>query len=103
MSKILDLTQKDLSLTIGFSEAKASRLFKNIAYIEPYSKEWDLAILFLRLYRSLDYLFGGHESQCRLWINSYNKDLRGIPKELIKKVEGLVEVTQYLDGFKSLA
>lgn len=101
--KILGLNQKDLSLIIGFSESKASRLFKNLAYIEPSTKEWDLAILFLRMYRSLDSLFGGHKSQCRLWINSNNTYLHGKPRELMKKVEGLVEVTQYLDAYRGLA
>lgn len=100
---LLGLTQKELSLIIGFSESKASRLSKNSAFIEPESKEWDLAIIFLRMYRSLDSLFGGYESQCRLWINAYNHHLRGIPKELIKNVEGLVEVTQYLDAYRGLS
>jgi Protein of unknown function (DUF2384) len=101
--KILGFNQKDLSSIIGFSESKASRLFKNNAYIEPSTKEWDLAILFLRMYRSLDSLFGGHKSQCRLWINSNNSYLQGAPRELIKKIEGLVEVTQYLDAYRGLA
>lgn len=101
--KNLGINQKDLSLIIGFSESKASRLFKNLAYIEPGTKEWDLAVLFLRMYRSLDSLFGGHESQCRLWINSNNTYLNGKPRELIKKVEGLVETTQYLDAYRGLA
>jgi hypothetical protein len=102
-SKILDLNQKDLSLIIGFSESKASRLCTNNTYIEPDCKEWDLALLFLRMFRSLDTLFGGNEKQCCLWLHAHNRDLRGIPKELIKNVVGLVEVTQYLDAYRGLA
>ena len=103
-ASILGLSQKDMSQIIGFSEAKASRFFNQTGtFIEPASKEWDLALLFLRMYRSLDSLWGGHEDQCRLWINSYNKQLKGKPKDLIKTIEGLVAVTQYLDAYRGLA
>ena len=101
--KRLNLDQKDLSQILGFSEATASRLFNNAAYIKPNSNEWALAVLFLRMYRSLDSLFGGNESQCRLWMDSNNNYLRGTPRELIKTIQGLFEVTQYLDAYRGLA
>lgn len=104
-SKILKVNQKELSEILGFSESKASRLFNvnSDTYIEPNTKEWDLAVLFLRMFRSLDSLFGGQESEYILWFNSYNQHLQGRPCELVKKIEGIVEVVHYLDAYRGLA
>lgn len=98
MAKILHLNQKDLSEIIGLSTATFSRLFNNSeVLINPDTKEGQLALLLLRLYRSLDALFGGNTNQCRLWLRSNNKHLNRVPIDLIKSIEGLVFVIQYLD------
>jgi hypothetical protein len=101
MAKILQLNQKDLSEIIGKSPATFSRLFNNSELgINPDTKEGQLALLLCRLYRSLDALFGGNPNQCRLWLRSNNKHLNGVPIDLIKSIEGLVFVIQYLDAMR---
>lgn len=101
MAAILQLSQKDLSEIIGLSTATFSRIFKSSnAFINPETKEGQLALLLLRFYRSLDALFGGNPNQCRLWLRSHNKHLNGIPIDLIKSIEGLVFVIQYLDAMR---
>lgn len=103
-----DLTQKELALIIGPSKSTFSRLFKNDAnvkddkqkFLDPFSKEGQLAILLLRLYKNLDVLFGGNAKQCQLWLRSDNKHLEKKPIDLIKSVEGLVTVVQYLDAIR---
>jgi uncharacterized protein (DUF2384 family) len=60
------------------------------------AKEWELAILFVRLFRSLDALWG-HEGTARAWLAGYNTGLGAVPLELIKSAAGLVRVVDYLD------
>lgn len=101
MADILQLSQKDLSEIVGLSESTFSRLFKNEGtLINPETKEGQLALLLLRFYRSLDALFGGNSNQCRLWLRSNNQHLNDIPINLIKTIEGLVFVIQYLDAMR---
>ena len=95
----LGLSQKDLAEILGVSAATLSRL-QNERSIEPDSKEGELALLFLRLYRSLDALLGGDTHRCRKWIHAKNHHLAGTPAELIKTVTGLVYVTDYLDAMR---
>lgn len=104
----LDLTQQELSIIIGPSKSTFSRLFKNDARIkdskssllDPLTKEGQLAILLLRLYRNLDVIFGGNAKQSQLWLKSDNEHLQNKPYELIRSVEGLVTVVQYLDAIR---
>jgi len=68
--------------------------------LDPESKEGELALLFLRLYRSLDALVGGDDGKARLWLSAENSHVKGVPGERIKTVEGLVDVVQYLDAMR---
>ena len=68
--------------------------------LDPERKEGELALLFLRLYRSLDTLVGGDESKARDWLHADNNHLGGIPADRIRTVEGLVDVVQYLDAMR---
>lgn len=96
----LHLSRQELSAILGPSESSLSRLFKSNTSIDPYSKEGQLSILLLRLYRSLDTLFGGNEKQCQLWLRSDNEHLCGKPIQLIQTIEGLVVTVQYLDAMR---
>lgn len=84
---------------LGTSEASVSRLSAGRT-IDPGSKEGELALLFLRLYRSLDALVGGDESRARAWLGAENEHVGGVPVERIRHVEGLVDVVQYLDALR---
>lgn len=98
-ARILGLSQKSLALALGISEATASRLNRGRA-IDPAGKEGELAVLLLRLFRSLDALLGGNTSQARAWMRADNLHLGGTPARLIESVTGLVRVTQYLDAMR---
>ena len=98
-SERLGLAQSDLAKTIGVSDASVSRLFSQRRTIDPLSKEGELAILFVRLYRSLDGLLGGDDPN-KKWFQAHNHHLQGTPAELVKTVQGLVDVIQYLDAMR---
>jgi transcriptional regulator with XRE-family HTH domain len=95
----LDLRQRDLATILGASEASVSRLQRGRG-IDPASKEGELALLFLRMYRSLDTLVGGDDARARAWISSENDHLAGVPAHRLTSVQGLVDVVQYLDAMR---
>lgn len=98
-ARMLGLRNRELAMVIGASEASVSRLAAG-RVIEPGSKEGELALLFLRLFRSLDALVGGEEAKARAWLYAENAHVGGIPAERIRRVEGLVDVVQYLDSMR---
>lgn len=95
---ILGLTQAELAPILGLSRATVSRIASGDYLLAPDQKSWELAALFVRLFRSLDALVGSNEAQARAWLESDNAGLGGIPRKLIPRAEGLVRVVQYLDA-----
>ena len=95
----LGLRNRQLSTVIGSSEASVSRL-RSGRGLDPATKEGELALLFLRLYRSLDALVGGDDAKARAWLHAANDHLGGVPADRIRTVEGLVDVVQYLDAMR---
>jgi transcriptional regulator with XRE-family HTH domain len=95
----LGVRQRQLAAIIGTSEASISRLASGRT-VSPATKEGELALLFLRLYRSLDALVGGDDAAARAWLNAENVHLAGIPAKRIASVEGLIDVIRYLDGMR---
>jgi hypothetical protein len=99
-SPILGLSQKDVGSVLGVSDASVSRLFGGSRTIDPETKEGELALLLLRVFRSLDALVGGKEEAVRAWMHAENRHLAGVPAERIRSVEGLVHVAEYLDAMR---
>jgi transcriptional regulator with XRE-family HTH domain len=95
----LSLRQKQLAAVLGASEASISRLQRGRP-IDPATKEGELALLFLRIYRSLDALVGGDDERARAWLHAQNDHLGGVPAERMRQVQGLVDVAQYLDSVR---
>lgn len=95
----LALRNRQLAAIIGTSEASISRL-RATRTLDPAQKEGELALLFLRLYRSLDALVGGDDEKARAWLHAANDHLGGVPADRIRTVEGLVDVIQYLDAMR---
>ena len=95
----LELRSRDLSLILGSSEASVSRLSKGRG-LDPESKEGQLALLFLRAYRSLDAMMGGDDARARAWLRAHNEHIGAVPLERMKAVEGLVDVVHYLDAMR---
>ena len=95
----LGLQDAALARVVGVSPSSVSRLRAGRA-IRAAQKEGELALLFLRLYRSLDALLGGDAEGCRRWLRGENAHLGGVPLQLIQTVAGLVSVGQYLDAMR---
>lgn len=96
----LGLSQQSLAEVIGVSPATVSRMADGRASIDPDSKTGELALLFLRVFRSLDTLVGGQPEAAKAWLSAGNRHLGGVPAERIRKAEGLARVADYLDGMR---
>lgn len=99
----LGLSNRALGRIIGVSEATVSRMGSGSYTIAPGEKPFELAMLFIRLFRSLDALAGGDEAVASAWLRGENSALGGTPLGLIESVPGLVHVLGYLDARRALA
>ena len=95
---LLGLAQAELAPVLGLSRATVSRMTSGDHVLAPGQKSWEMAALFVRLFRSLDALVGSNEAQARAWLDGENTALGGVPRQLIASAEGLVRVVQYLDA-----
>jgi Protein of unknown function (DUF2384) len=98
----LRISSKALAATIGVSEATVSRMKNGKHTLEAGGKPFELALLLVRLYRSLDALIGGDDVAARAWLSNTNTVLGAAPIELIQSVSGLMNVIQYLDARRAV-
>lgn len=97
-AKLLGVNQATVAQALGVSTSTASRMFGGQYRLDSSKKEWELASLMVRLFRSLDSLVGGSETHMRAWVSSDNRGLRARPIDLLVSAEGLVRVVHYLDA-----
>ena len=93
----LALSNRLLAEVLGVSEATVSRMGAGTYQLAPASKPFELAVLFVRLFRSLDAIVGGDAAVARAWLRNNNTVLGATPLALIASVSGLVNVVAYLD------
>jgi hypothetical protein len=65
-------------------------------------KAFELGILLVRLYRSLDGIVAGDDSVAADWLKNQNTALDGTPLELIQTVSGLTDVIAYIDARRAV-
>lgn len=99
----LGMTNKAFANVVGLSEATVSRMRSDAYELQPDQKAYELALLFVRLYRSLDAIVGGDDAVAAAWLTNRNTALRGEPLKLIQTVPGLMNVIQYLDSRRAVA
>lgn len=100
-AELMELSSANLARILGVSEASVSRLFSGARTVDPESKEGELALLLVRVYRSLDALVGTDAGQRKAWLHSPNRALNGKPADLIQRADGLVSVVNYLDAMRA--
>ena len=98
----LVLSNRTVARILGVSEATVSRMGGGAYLLKPGDKSFELALLFLRLFRSLDAVAGGDEQTARAWLRNENLALGGVPLAMIESVPGLVNVVGYLDARRAL-
>jgi hypothetical protein len=98
----LNLSARTLSAVLGLSEATVSRMKRQDYRLERGSKSFELAILLVRLFRSLDAIVGGDEAVARAWLRNANTALGAAPVEKIVSISGLTDVLAYLDARRAV-
>ena len=98
----LGINNKVLGKIIGYSEATISRMRRGEYTVKRGDKEFELAVLFARMYRSLDAISGGDANVASNWMINENLALRSIPIEAVQKIQGLTDVIRYLDSRRAI-
>lgn len=98
----LGVTGATLAAVIGLSPASLTRMKKGEFALEAGTKPFELAILFVRLFRSLDAIAGGDERIARAWLASPNTALDAAPIDKIRTIPGLMDVIAYLDARRAV-
>lgn len=98
----LGVSNKLLAAVIGLSEATVSRMGSGTYTLAPGNKAFDLAVLFVRLFRALDAIVDGDDAVAQAWLRNENAALGGRPMALIQSIPGLVHAVAYLDARRAL-
>jgi hypothetical protein len=95
----LGLTQQDIGQVIG-GDRNTVRRIRTRGTLDPASKAGELAACLIRACRALYVLMGGEQDNMRHWMSTWNAHLEGVPRELIRSVQGLIRVMEYLDAIR---
>jgi DNA-binding XRE family transcriptional regulator len=98
----LGLTAKSLGQVLGVSEPTVSRMKQGAFVIKSDTKPYELAVLLIRVFRSLDAILGGDEKVTREWMANSNQVLGAPPKTCITSISGLMDVIAYLDARRAV-
>ena len=98
----LEIKSNIFARIVGISEPTVSRVRRGDYRLSREQKPFELAVLFIRLYRSLDAIVDGDDGVAQNWLRNENTALRGRPLDLIQSVAGLTHVIQYLDARRAI-
>lgn len=94
----LGVSKNESAKIIGVNRSTLARKIKD--GFEPDSKQGELSLHFVRLYRSLFAMAGGDKAFMRHWFTTHNKALGGKPVSMVQTVLGLVQANEYLDAMR---
>lgn len=97
----LGLTQSALAAVLGLHPSAVSRFKAGRRSLDPGNKEGELALLLIRLARSLFALTGGNDTWMRHFMTTPNQLTGAVPGEQIRHIQGLVRVLQVVDALRA--
>ncbi len=97
----LGLRQLELAGILGISPASASRLITGQYLLQAEGKPFELALLLIRVFRSLSGVLGDRMADASAWMRVENLALGGVPAQLIATAAGLVNTLAYLDAARA--
>lgn len=100
-AELLGVKNVELAKILGISDSQVSRICNGEKTIAYGSKASELALIFVRIYRSLDALVGNNDKNRLMWMESFNRAINDVPSKAIQNVEGLIKVINYLDGMRA--
>ncbi len=104
VARHLGISSVELGGILGASQSSASRLMNGIYSLHEHQKEWELAALFVRLYRGLYSIVGSNDQLAMDWLKSRNSAFGNqVPLAVIQQASGLVHACDYVDAHRAPA
>jgi uncharacterized protein (DUF2384 family) len=95
----LGMTNRQLAAVLGVSASKLDRARGERASFN--GKDYELALLLIRIYRALYAILGGNREQMQYWLQTPNSHLQdAAPLDQLQRLEGIVMVMRYLDAMR---
>ena len=94
----LDVPAGTLGAILGVSPFTVSRMKAGNYTLSPGTKSFEMAVLFVRLFRALDAITGGDEAAARAWMHNANVTLDGYPLDVMENIDGVSQLTSYLEN-----
>jgi hypothetical protein len=98
VQSIFKLTDADIGAILGIDSSSDVQRKKCHALVLEGEKQWESALLLIRIFRSLSVLVGKDDQALRYWLSTDNFALNGRPIDVIKTAEGLIKIARYLDA-----
>lgn len=98
----LKVNDRELAEILGVSKSTVSRV-RSGTVLPGTAKVEELAIIFIRLYRSLDAIVGGDDQAAQQWLRNQNYYFDDAPIKLLFSCAGLISVVDYLDSYRALS
>lgn len=95
-AKFLGLSDQQLADSIGVSKVDISRFRRGESSLKEGSTSFNLGVLLVRAYCSLDDIADGDKKVVRAWMKAEDFTLGDQPINLITEVEGLIDVAASL-------
>ena len=97
----LGLNQSEVARMLGLSQPTGNRLMNGEFHLRQLRTEWQLALIFVRVYRGLEGVLGDVDA-ARNWLSQYHHTFNSRPRDLLQRVEGLVRVVTYIEAYREL-
>jgi len=94
---LLGVNNREFAAIIGVSPSFVTKLRAGASVLPFNTKSSELAIQFVRAFRSLDAVMGGDATTAKAWIRNHNTALDAVPVAYMKSVVGLIDLVNYLD------
>lgn len=101
-STSLEIPEEVVAHVIGVGMPDFSRIRAGELKLNPGSHPFNMAVLLVRLFRSLDAIVGGDKNVANAWLKNENLALGGRPIDLIQSASGLTNVISYLDARRAI-
>lgn len=99
-AELMGITKSGLGSILGLGASTVTRLADGRRALDPESAEGRLAVVFVRVFRSLFAQFGDNAEPARQWLHTPHALFGRPPVELLATPQGLVHVLDYLDAMR---
>ncbi len=97
----LGLDRSSVLRCLGMPEATLKRYESQERFLQPESREWELAAMLVTIHRFASSLVGNDPVLLKSWASTYNRALKSTPIEALASAQGLVAVCVYLQRVAS--